>query len=95
MANMPWKDQFQAMAAGIEAEFLAKYRELATLVTEEEDAQAFRLAKFMGDHEHAVMVAAANLGADAPDPIAPIVDLLQFPLTEPPNYGSGPVWENA
>ncbi|MEL7043008.1 MAG: hypothetical protein AAGL90_15925 [Pseudomonadota bacterium] len=93
MAHMPWKDQFAAMAAGIEAEFLAKYRELATLVTEEEDAEAYRLATFMGDHEYAIMVATANLAADKPNPIAPVVDLLQFPLLKPANYGEGPVWD--
>lgn len=93
MAHMPWKDQFEAMAAGIEAEFLAMYQELATLVTEEEDAEAYQLAKFMGDHELAVMVASANLAAGTPDPIAPIVNLLQFPLSKPANYGSGPLWE--
>ena len=92
MAHMPWKDQFAAMAAGIEAEFLAKYRELATLVTEEEDAEAYRLATFMGDHEYAVMVSAANLATDKPDPIAPVIDLLQFPLIKPANYGDGPIW---
>ena len=95
MGHLSWKDQFTTMEKGIESTFLAKYQELATLVTEEEDAEAYELAKFMGDHEHAVMAACANLAAGLPDPIAPVVNLLQFPLVKPANYGAGPVWDEA
>ncbi|MEL6420739.1 MAG: hypothetical protein AAFQ55_19260 [Pseudomonadota bacterium] len=95
MGHLSWNDQFTTMAKGIESTFLAKYRELATLVTEEEDAEAYALAKFMGDHEEAVMLACANLAAGTADPMAPVVNLLQFPLIKPANYGTGPVWDAA
>ncbi len=92
LSKMPWKDQFSVIVMGIENEYLAKYQELATLITEEEDTEAYQLAKFMGDHEYAIMVAIANLASDKPDPIAPVVDILKFPLSKPANYGAGPVW---
>ncbi|MEO1043366.1 MAG: hypothetical protein AAFX52_13875 [Pseudomonadota bacterium] len=95
MGHLSWNDQFTTMAKGIESTFLAKYRELATLVNEEEDAEAFALAKFMGDHEEAVMLACANLAAGSADPIAPVVNMLQFPLVKPAGYGAGPVWDQA
>ena len=94
MSQMSWRDQFSLMAQGIENTFLAKYQELATLVTEDEDPEAYRLAKFMGEHEYAIMVAIKNLAEDKPHPISPVVDILQFPLSKPPNYGAGPTWDN-
>ena len=60
-----------------------------------EDAEAYALAKFMGDHEEDVMLACANLAAGTADPMAPVVNLLQFALIKPANYGTGPVWDAA
>ena len=95
ISQAPLKEQFGMMAAGVEAEYLAKYKELATLITPEEDAQAYAIAKFMGDHEEAIMRATANLATDTADPLAPVVDLLQFPLVEPAGFGADALWEGA
>lgn len=83
LLEMPWEMQFAAMADGIEKTFLAKYEELAKLVTEEEDPEAYKLATFMGAHERAILAAAQNVVAGKPDPAAPVVDLLHFPLSQP------------
>lgn len=45
--------QFRALHEIVKADFLPRYEELATLVTADEDAEAARLAAFMGDHERA------------------------------------------
>ena len=83
LRDMSWTEQFDVMAKGIQSIYLPKYERLATLVTEEEDAEASQLAKFMGDHERAVMAAAENIAAGRPDPIAPVVNILHFPLSKP------------
>lgn len=93
IAQAPLKEQFGMMAAGVEAEFLEKYRELARLITPEEDAGAYEIAKFMGDHEEAIMLATANLANEAADPLAPVVNLLQFPLVEPVGFGADTLWD--
>ena len=81
--DQSWLDQFATMAKGIEKVFLPKYEELAKLVTEEEDVEAYRLAKFMGEHERAIMQASRNVAAGADDPLAPVNNLLRFPLIRP------------
>ena len=83
LLDMSWSEQFDAMAKGIEAVYLPKYERLATLVTEDEDAEAYELATFMGQHERAVMTAAENIASGQPNPMAPVVDLLHFPLSMP------------
>ncbi len=85
LKDMSWTEQFAAMAKAIESVFLPKYQRLAKLVTEEEDAQAYELAKFMGDHEYALMVTSENIAVGRADSIAPVVELLQFPLIRPKN----------
>ena len=81
--QLAWHERFGAMAQGIERVFLPKYEALATFVTEEEDADAYKLAQFMGDHERAIMQACANVAAGKSNPIQPVVDILHFPLAEP------------
>ena len=85
LRDMSWTQQFDAMAKSIQAIFLPKYERLSTLITKEEDAEAWKLAKFMADHERAIMNASENIAAGAANPIAPIVDLLHFPLQQPVN----------
>ena len=80
LREMTWTDQFGAMAAGIRAKGLPQYEELATLITEDEDADAFALASFMGKHERAILEAAENISTGRDDPIAPVVEILHFPL---------------
>lgn len=81
--QMSWIDQFAAMANGIERVYLAKYEELAKQVSEQEDAEAYKLATFMGAHERAFLAAARNVAVGHPDPVSPVVELLHFPLVKP------------
>ncbi|MEO0983363.1 MAG: hypothetical protein AAFX03_12010 [Pseudomonadota bacterium] len=81
--DLPWTDRFGLMAKVTEARYLPKYEELASLIAEEDDPEAYRLAKFMGDHERAIIEAFENIAAGRPDPIAPVVSLLTFPLAPP------------
>lgn len=80
LREMPWTEQFAAMAAGIRAKGLPQYEELVTLVGADEDPEAFALADFMGKHERAILAASENIAAKRPDPIAPVVEILHFPL---------------
>ena len=82
IGQMPWRERFDTMAKSINAIYLPKYQELEKLVTENEDAEAYRLARFMGEHELAIMRACENIAAAKSDPIEPIRRLLQFPLTD-------------
>lgn len=81
--EMSWADKFAAMAQGIRAKGLPQYEELATLVTAEEDAEAFALATFMGKHERAILAASENIALSRPNPMAPVVEILHFPLIKP------------
>ena len=83
LREMPWADKFTAMADGIRKKGLPQYEELASLVTEEEDADAFKLAAFMGTHERAILAASERLAAGHQDAISPVVEILHFPLIRP------------
>ena len=78
--ELAWTEQFAAMAKGIRAKGLPQYEELATLITEDEDSEAFALASFMAKHERALLAASDNIAAGRFDPIAPVVEILHFPL---------------
>ena len=78
--ELAWTEQFAAMAEGIRAKGLPQYEELVTLIAEDEDSEAFALASFMGKHERAILAASENIAAGRPDPIAPVVEILHFPL---------------
>ena len=78
--ELSWTEQFAAMAKGIRAKGLPQYEALATLIAEDEDSEAFALASFMGKHERAILAASENIAAGKPNPIAPIVEILHFPL---------------
>ena len=80
LREMSWTDKFAVMAKGIRAKGLPQYEELATMVTAEEDADAFALASFMGKHERAILAASENIAAARHDPIKPVVEILHFPL---------------
>lgn len=81
--DLPWKEKFAAMAAGIRAKGLPQYEELGTLVTPEEDQEAFALAQFMGKHERAILAASENIATGASGSISPVVEILHFPLIKP------------
>ena len=83
LREMPWTDKFAAMADGILSKGLPQYEELATLVTAEEDREALALASFMATHERAILKASENIAAKRENPVAPVVEILHFPLTRP------------
>ncbi len=83
LREMPWTVKFAAMADGIRSKGLPQYEELASLVTAEEDREAFALASFMATHERAILKASENLAAKRENPIAPVVEILHFPLIKP------------
>ena len=76
-------DRFDALGDMIRATYLPRYLELATLVTPEEDPQAATIARFMAEHERALLQLADNVVQGAPDPAAPVAALLHFPLVRP------------
>ena len=80
MGDLPWTERFAAMRDIVKENFLPRYTELATLVSEQEDPEAAKLAKFMGDHERALVATAENIVQGREDPAAPVIALLHFPL---------------
>lgn len=82
--EMPWQDMFGAMAASIRGRGLPQYEELATLIAPEEDTAAYALAVFMGRHERAILAVAENIAAGRTDAVAPVVEILHFPLIKQP-----------
>jgi len=85
MGDLPWTERFGAMRDIVTENFLPRYVELATLVSEKEDPESAKLAKFMGDHERALVATAENIVQGRENPAAPVVALLHFPLA----YGRG------
>ncbi|MEO0712733.1 MAG: hypothetical protein AAFY37_02350 [Pseudomonadota bacterium] len=89
LREMSWTEQFAAMAAGIRSKGLPQYEELVTLVSADEDPEAFALANFMGKHERAILTASENIAAGRPDPVAPVVEILNFPLIKTGTRSNG------
>ena len=85
LVAMPWQDKFSAMAASIRARGLPQYEQLATLVSADQDAGAHALALFMGKHERAILAAAERLAAGRANPLAPVNEILHFPLVASEN----------
>jgi len=83
MNQLAWPDRFVSIAELVKTSFLPRYEELATLVSPEEDLEAFKVAKFMGDHERALIAASERIARGESDPAQPIVELLHFPLRRP------------
>jgi hypothetical protein len=80
MNQMPWAERFAATAELVKSNFLPRYEELATLVSLEEDPDAFKVANFMGDHERALIATSEKIALGDANPTAPVVELLHFPL---------------
>ena len=83
LSQLPWTEQFSALADMVKATYLPRYEELVTLVSADEDSEAYKVAQFMGDHERALIAAAENIALGKPDPILPVAKLLNFPLSKP------------
>ena len=84
LQDMSWTEKFASMAASIRARGLPQYEELATLVSVDEDPIAYRLALFMGRHERAILEASENVASGRMDPMAPVIEVLHFPLNPLP-----------
>lgn len=80
---LPWRERFVALGETVRTSYLPRYEELATLVSADEDAEAARIAQFMGDHERALIALADNVANGVADPAAPIAAILHFPLARP------------
>lgn len=78
---LPWRERFVALGETVRTNYLPRYEELATLVAPDEDAEAVKIAQFMGDHERALIALCDNVAAGAADPAAPIAAILHFPLS--------------
>ena len=83
MGALPWVERFAAIQEVVKSTYLPRYLELATLVSKDDDAEAARIAAFMGTHERAIVEVAANVMSGHPDPVAPVAALLHFPLPRP------------
>tara|TARA_B100000470_G_C19536956_1_gene278714 strand:- start:23 stop:520 length:498 start_codon:yes stop_codon:yes gene_type:complete len=77
--EIPYADLIQNIEKSVQDIYLPQYQELETLVTEE-DLECFQLARFMGDHERALLLAAQNINNKVEDPMKPVTDMLRFPI---------------
>ena len=80
LGSLAWVERFVALRDLVQATYLPRYLELATLVSPEDDHEAARVAAFMGTHERAVLEVAENIIAGHADPVGPVAALLHFPL---------------
>jgi hypothetical protein len=93
LSSLGWVERFAALQEVVKANYLPRYLELATLVSLDEDAEAARIAAFMGAHERAIVAVAANVLSGQPDPVAPVAALLHFPCRAPSDEApSGGEW---
>ena len=77
--NIPFQELIRNIAKSVKNIYLPQYEELETLVTEE-DWECYRLAKFMGDHERALLLASENIINQLDKPMTPVTDILRFPI---------------
>lgn len=83
MRNLSWRDRFSAMAAGIRASGLPRYEALSNMLSPDDEDDVVQLAKFVAQHERAVLSVAEALAAEDPDALAALREILVFPLIEP------------
>ena len=77
--NIPFQELIRNIAKSVKNIYLPQYEELETLVTEE-GGDCYRLAKFMGDHERALLLASENIINQLDKPMTPVTDILRFPI---------------
>ena len=77
--EMPFAELMQNIEQSVRNIYLPQYEELETLITEE-DSDYFKLAKFMGDHERALLLSAENINSNFEDPMKPVTEMLRFPI---------------
>ena len=77
--EIPFAELMQNIEQSVRNIYLPQYEELETLITEE-DSDYFNLAKFMGDHERALLLSAENINSNFDDPMKPVTEMLRFPI---------------
>ena len=77
--EIPFAELMQNIEQSVRNIYLPQYEELETLITEE-DSDYFKLAKFMGDHERALLLSAENINSNFEDPMKPVTEMLRFPI---------------
>ena len=77
--EIPLAELMQNIEQSVRNIYLPQYEELETLITEE-DSDYFKLAKFMGDHERALLLSAENINNNFDDPMKPVTEMLRFPI---------------
>lgn len=77
--EIPFAELMQNIEQSVRNIYLPQYEELETLITEE-DSDYFKLAKFMGDHERALLLSAENINSNFDDPMKPVTEMLRFPI---------------
>ena len=77
--EMSFSEIMQNIEKSVKNIYLPQYEELGTLITEE-DEEHFKLAKFMGDHERALLLSAENINNNRGEPMKPVTEMLRFPI---------------
>ncbi len=76
---MPFAELIQNIEQSVKNIYLPQYEELEALVTEE-DTEYFKLARFMGDHERALLLSTENINNNSNEPMKPVTEMLRFPI---------------
>ena len=77
--EIPFVELIQNIEQSVKNIYLPQYEELETLVTEE-DTEYFKLARFMGDHERALLLSTENINNNCNKPMKPVTEMLRFPI---------------
>ena len=77
--EIPFLELIQNIEQSVKNIYLPQYEELEALVTEE-DTEYFKLAKFMGDHERALLLSTENINNNCNKPMKPVTEMLRFPI---------------
>ena len=77
--EMPFNELIENIYSSVKNIYLPQYAELETLITED-DKECFELAKFMGDHERALLVASDNIIKENEAFMEPVTEMLRFPI---------------
>ena len=77
--EIPFVELIQNIEQSVKNIYLPQYEELETLVTEE-DTEYFKLARFMGDHERALLLSTENINNNSNKPMKPVTEMLRFPI---------------
>ena len=76
---MPFNELIENIYSSVKNIYLPQYAELETLITED-DKECFKLAKFMGDHERALLAASDNIIKENEAFMEPVTEMLRFPI---------------